>query len=289
MDITETNTLIIDSIPEILKSELFFLDKKSRTDMFKLKLITELSVAKKKSILYFTNGISTQDLVLKILYSHSNIDLNEKISHDDFLKLLNNNESLSDVSIYFYEDKLIETKEITKQTKLSSINSFDLIIIDNLNEVAISKNTSNENSNSLDILKALKTISQELDIPIIILNDKDTINSFTDDYEDEFLLHIYNLSKKCTGLSTGAIQLSNARNKYGSIVKFYRRLGKDELFSIINVSKSPTILEDDLRLKQKERSEVFQFIILNYDLLMEFWHEGEGMITDYLLESIEKI
>jgi hypothetical protein len=101
-----------------------------------------------------------------------------------------------------------------------------------------------------------------------------------------------NLRSNKTGLSHGTIYISTKEGNHGPRVKFYRdRPGVNKSVSI-NISKNPKVVEDSINITAQEQKEVFEFVKLNYNKLIDFWNNGNSWYSDEVdifLKNLEKI
>lgn len=88
-----------------------------------------------------------------------------------------------------------------------------------------------------------------------------------------------NLGKNQTGFDK-VIYISTREGSHGPRVKLYYKPGKDQPSTSITISDDPKVVADSLKPKKSDVEKVKQFIKLNKDVLLNFWFQGDTMMSD---------
>lgn len=88
-----------------------------------------------------------------------------------------------------------------------------------------------------------------------------------------------NLGKNQTGFDK-VIYISTREGSHGHRVKLYYKPGKDQPSTSITISDDPKVVADSLKPKKSDVEKVKQFIKLNKDVLLNFWFQGDTMMSD---------
>jgi len=108
----------------------------------------------------------------------------------------------------------------------------------------------------------------------------------------ECMKEMANLRNNKTGLSHGTIYISTKEGNHGPRIKFYRDSPGVNKSASINISKNPEVVEDSIHITGQEQKEVFEFVKLNYNKLIDFWNNGNSWYSDEVdsfIKSLEKI
>ena len=144
---------------------------------FALNIATNAAVKANVPVAIFSLEMSKEQLTTRILSSETMIDSNKlktgKMEEEDFIKLSEGLESLSEAEMYIDDTPGISITEIrAKCRKLKLEKNIGLVVIDYLQLISGSgskKNASREQEIS-EISRSLKILAKELDIPIIALS-----------------------------------------------------------------------------------------------------------------------
>src|SRR5215212_4393429 len=97
----------------------------------------------------------------------------------------------------------------------------------------------------------------------------------------EPLYEMANLTKKYTGFDK-IIRISTAEGSHAPRAKLYYKPGTAQPSASFQISDEPHKIEgaDSLNPTSKEEQQVIEFIRLNKEALVRFWHHGTEMTQD---------
>lgn len=164
INLNKGNLIVLESSPNIALST------------FSLNMATNLALKLNSAVAIFSMEMSKEQLVNRMISSEAMVDIEKirtlKVEDEDWTKLSKTMKYMSEANIYIDDTMEILITEIEdKCKKLKSEKNIKLIIIDYLQLVRKSdKNKVNSEQEILEIYKALKTLTEELDVPVILLS-----------------------------------------------------------------------------------------------------------------------
>ncbi len=106
-------------------------------------------------------------------------------------------------------------------------------------------------------------------------------------YSTQFLYEMANLSSNKTGIGYN-IWISPKNANHGPRIKIYKNMPPNGTNFSISVEDSPRIVGGASFVTPKELNEIFKFILLNKQLLLDYW-TGVTFDTLEVVRKIEKI
>ncbi len=143
---------------------------------FCLNIAADVAIKQKKTVGIFSLEMSKESLVQRLLCADAEINGNKiktgNLRDNELKKLIRSLGRLNEASIYIDDTPSINAMELrAKARRMKSEKGLDMIIIDYLQLMQGSKQKSeNRNQEISEICRLLKSISRELDVPLIALS-----------------------------------------------------------------------------------------------------------------------
>lgn len=142
---------------------------------FAINIAENVAVHGKKSVAVFSLEMSTSQLMNRIISSHAMISFNSlkngDLSEDDWGKIIESIHTLSLTNLYIDDTPAITPSLILQKCKkLKKEKKLDLIVIDYLQLLTLSRRAESRQQEISEISRNLKKIAKELDVPIIALS-----------------------------------------------------------------------------------------------------------------------
>ena len=143
---------------------------------FALNLATNLATLNNKSVAIFNMEMSAEQLSNRLIAASGQIELNKllsaKLNHDDWKKVNESCSKLADMDLYIDDTPGMTISEIKAKCRRLAVSTKNLgaVVIDYLQLISGgSKYAGNRQQEVSDISRNLKTLSMELEIPVIAL------------------------------------------------------------------------------------------------------------------------
>ena len=143
---------------------------------FALNLATNLATLNNKSVAVFNMEMSAEQLSNRLIAASGQIELNKllsaRLNHDDWKKVNEACSKLADMDLYIDDTPGMTISEIKAKCRRLAVSTKNLgaVVIDYLQLISGgSKYTGNRQQEVSDISRNLKTLSMELEIPVIAL------------------------------------------------------------------------------------------------------------------------
>ncbi|MEW6623468.1 MAG: replicative DNA helicase [Bacillota bacterium] len=142
---------------------------------FCLNIAQRVACSKKIPVAIFSLEMSKEQLVQRMWAAEAMVNQHKmrsgKLSEDDWKRLINAAEYISQAPIYIDDTPVISVMEIrAKARRLKSEVGLELIIIDYLQLMRGSRRVENRQQEISEISRSLKGLARELDVPILALS-----------------------------------------------------------------------------------------------------------------------
>jgi len=141
---------------------------------FSLNIAQHIALRQKKVVAYFSLEMGKESMMMRMLSAESKVSMGEirngRIQDSAWPKLINAASALSEASIFIDDTPGISPFEIrSRARRLKAEHGLDVIVIDYLQLMSLKQKTDSREREVAEISKALKTISKELQVPVLAL------------------------------------------------------------------------------------------------------------------------
>ncbi|MFO7853370.1 MAG: replicative DNA helicase [Bacteroidota bacterium] len=142
---------------------------------FALTMARNMSIDHKKSVAFFSLEMSSVQLVNRLIVAETELPSNRikngRLREDEWKQLETKIKTLEDASIYIDDTPAISVFELrAKCRRLSAQHKLDIAIVDYLQLMTGPRDAGSREQEVSSISRALKSISKELDVPIVALS-----------------------------------------------------------------------------------------------------------------------
>ncbi|MEA1887752.1 MAG: replicative DNA helicase [Bacteroidota bacterium] len=142
---------------------------------FALTMARNMSIDHKKSVAFFSMEMSAVQLVNRLIVAETELPSNRikngRLKEDEWKQLETKIKTLEDASIYIDDTPAISVFELrAKCRRLSAQHKLDIAIVDYLQLMTGPRDAGSREQEVSSISRALKSISKELDVPIVALS-----------------------------------------------------------------------------------------------------------------------
>lgn len=142
---------------------------------FALTMARNMSIDHKKSVAFFSLEMSAVQLVNRLIVAETELPSNRikngRLKEDEWKQLETKIKTLEDASIYIDDTPAISVFELrAKCRRLSAQHKLDIAIVDYLQLMTGPRDAGSREQEVSSISRALKSISKELDVPIVALS-----------------------------------------------------------------------------------------------------------------------
>ena len=139
-----------------------------------LNMALHAAINEKKKVAYFSLEMSKEQLMLRLLSSEGKLPLNNlrigEISEEEWPKLIDTAVSLSDSKLFIDDSSGLSPLDIrSKARRMKAKHGLDLIIVDYLQLMTLNHRPDNREREVSEISRMLKSISKELNTPLVSL------------------------------------------------------------------------------------------------------------------------
>jgi hypothetical protein len=105
---------------------------------------------------------------------------------------------------------------------------------------------------------------------------------------DDGIIEVANLDKSQTGLD-GIVWISTMMTGHAPRVKYFIRPGRTEPSFSVTIAGQPMVVANSLPLRVLNRMSplVIQWVTLNKDALLDFWHHGDTWTASQLIQFLQ--
>ena len=109
-----------------------------------------------------------------------------------------------------------------------------------------------------------------------------------DELAHEEMVEMANLTSVQTGI-TGTIFISTAMGQHGPRVKYFVQPGRTQPSFSVSISDSPAVVANSLpaRTVRQLSPHVIDWVLLNKEQLLDFWHHGDTWTQPEVNEFIQ--
>lgn len=141
---------------------------------FSLNIAQHIALRQKKTVAYFSLEMGKESMMMRMLSAESKVSMGEirngRIQDSAWPKLISAASALSESSIFIDDTPGISPFEIrSRARRLKAEHGLDMILIDYLQLMSLKTKTDSREREVAEISKGLKTISKELQVPVIAL------------------------------------------------------------------------------------------------------------------------
>lgn len=134
-----------------------------------------IGVQEQRPIAFFSLEMSKEQLVQRMLCSHARVELQKArsgfLTQTDWPKLVTAAGKLAEAPIYIDDSAGLTALELrAKARRMKSRYNIELLVVDYLQLMAGSSRTENRQQEISEISRSLKTLSKELDLPLIAIS-----------------------------------------------------------------------------------------------------------------------
>jgi hypothetical protein len=111
-----------------------------------------------------------------------------------------------------------------------------------------------------------------------------------DELSGEDMVEMANLTREQTGI-TGTIFISTAMGQHGPRVKYFVQPGRAQPSFSVSVGDTPAVVANSLpaRTVRQTAAQVIDWVRLNKDALLDFWHHGDTWTQPEVNDFIQKL
>jgi hypothetical protein len=105
---------------------------------------------------------------------------------------------------------------------------------------------------------------------------------------DDGLIEMANLDKSQTGID-GVIWISTMMTGHAPRVKYFARPGRTQPSFSVTIADQPRVVANSLppRVVNQMSPLVIQWVTLNKDALLDFWHHGDTWTASQLIQFLQ--
>jgi hypothetical protein len=106
--------------------------------------------------------------------------------------------------------------------------------------------------------------------------------------KDDGIIEMANLDKSQTGVD-GVISISTMMAGHAPRVKYFVRPGRTQSSFSVTIADQPRVVANSLppRLVNQMSPLVIQWVTLNRDVLLDFWHYGDTWTASQLIQFLQ--
>ncbi len=114
--------------------------------------------------------------------------------------------------------------------------------------------------------------------------------SLAEELAHEELVETANLTSAQTGIS-GTIFISTAMGAHGPRVKYFVQPGRMQPSLSVSIGDIPTLVANSLpdRIARQMSQRVIEWVLLNKDALLDFWHHGDTWMQPEVIDFVQKL
>ncbi len=111
-----------------------------------------------------------------------------------------------------------------------------------------------------------------------------------DELVHEDMVEMANLPTSQTGV-TGTIFISTAMGAHGPRVKYFTQAGRTQPSFSVSISDAPMVVANSLpaRTVRQMSPQVAEWVLLNKDALLDFWHHGDTWTQPEVNDFIQRL
>lgn len=165
----------LDEIWELRKGEVTVVAARPGVGKTSFVVSTILNFAPETKVLFFTLEMSSQQIILRMLANCSEVDMHRfhtnQLSNRDISQLADAVRRLSKVNVFLSDVSSVTVSEVKNLSRsFFARHGLDVIFIDYIQLMDAKGNFSNRQEELAKISKELKSLSRELDVPLVILS-----------------------------------------------------------------------------------------------------------------------
>ena len=105
---------------------------------------------------------------------------------------------------------------------------------------------------------------------------------------DDGIIEMANLDKSQTGVD-GVIWISTVMTGHAPTVKYFVRPGRTQPSFSVTIADQPRVVANSLpsRILNQMSPAVIQWVALNKDALLDFWHNGDTWTASELIQFLQ--
>jgi hypothetical protein len=105
---------------------------------------------------------------------------------------------------------------------------------------------------------------------------------------DDSIIEMANLDKSQTGVD-GVIWISTMMTGHAPRVKYFVRPGRTQPSFSVTIADQPRVVANSLpvRVLSQMSPLVMQWVVLNKDALLDFWHHGDTWTASQLIQFLQ--
>jgi len=170
-----------------------------------MNIAENIAIESKKIVVFFSMGMSCDDLTMRMIASVGKVDLNKvrtgQLCDAEWSKITSAINRLAETHLFFDDTASLDlvNLKVKMRTLKKNHGQLGLIILDYLQLIQPTSGSNNMREQIVDIFKSLKCLAEEFNVPIIVIseldnNSKHGINTSPVLSDIQYFEHIENYS-----------------------------------------------------------------------------------------------